>query len=106
VRQDTVVLLRLVFACDAPASNTLQEGFLNCLRQFQENKALRRIEVVFAALVYDPEISVSFGAFVRQHTIDLVQLEGRRVAIVVDTDGEPDAIFFLFHAPNPDIAFA
>ncbi len=93
------------FATDLPTLGTLQKGLLNCSRQFQKNKALRRIKVVFAALVHDPEISVRVGAFVWQHAVDLVQFQGGWVSIVIDADGELGVSFYLFHASSPDIAF-
>jgi hypothetical protein len=61
---------------------------------------------MFATLVHDPELSIRFDAFVRQYTVDLVQLQRSRVSIIVDTDGEPDVSYFLFHALSPDTAFA
>ena len=36
---------------------------------------LRRVEVVFPALVNNPQITVFFGVRVRQYTIDLVNFE-------------------------------
>ena len=93
----------LVLVSDEPASSTLQEGLLDCLRQGQENKSLRRIKVIFAALVHDPELSVRIDAFVRQYTVDLVQLQRSRVSINVDTDGESDVSYFLFHALSDQI---
>ncbi len=95
----------LAFVADPLALGILPKGLLDCLREFQENKSLPWEKVIFAALVHDPEISIRFGGFVWQHTVDLVQFQGSRVSIVVDADGEPDAIFFLFHALSPDTAF-
>ena len=71
----------------------------------REQSALLQ-KVIFATLVYDPELSVRFDALVWQYTVDLVQLEGSRASIIVDTDGEPDVSCFLFHALSPDTAFA
>jgi hypothetical protein len=95
----------LAFVTDSPALDILQKRLLDRLWQFQEDKALCRIKVIFATLVHDPEISVRFDVFVWQHTVDLVQLQGRRVSIVVDADGELDALFFISHVFSPDIAF-
>ena len=73
------------------------------MRQIQENKALCCKEVIFATLVHDPEISLRFDVFVWQDTVDLVQLQRSRVSINVDTDGESDVSYFLFHALSDQI---
>ena len=44
--------------------------------------------MVFAALIYNPEITVCFSDLIWQNAVDLVQFQGSRVSGVVDTDCE------------------
>jgi len=43
--------------------------------QFNHDKVIGWVEIIFAALVNDAQIAVPFGLFVRQHAINLVQLK-------------------------------
>jgi hypothetical protein len=81
----------------SPQLGSLQEGFLNRLWQIYNNEALSRVQIVFAALVHDPEVAVCLSALVRQQSVDLVQLQRSRVPGIVYTYGELDGRFSLRH---------
>jgi hypothetical protein len=64
-------------------------------RDFQYDEALRRIPVIFAALVDDTSVPVFGGFPVRHHTIQFTELERRGVSSVVDANSEL-RYWFLF----------
>src|SRR5213593_428090 len=56
--------------------------------QFERDEPLSWIEVVLTALVYHAQIALPCRVLVRYDSVDLVQLKGRRILRVVDTDHE------------------
>src|SRR5579859_4209319 len=64
------------------------ESMNHRLRDFQYDETLRRISVVFAALVNDTNIPVLGGVLVRHHAIQFTELERRNVPSVIDTNSE------------------
>src|SRR6266403_1975581 len=60
-------------------------------RQIDRNEPVTRVQIVLPALVDDSEVATFQGASVSDHSIDLVELEGRRVLRIVDTENEAGA---------------
>jgi hypothetical protein len=58
------------------------------LRQLKENKVFRRIEVIFAAFIDDPNVTIEGGVLIRQYSVNLMQFQRRRIVRVADADGE------------------
>jgi hypothetical protein len=46
------------------------------------------IQIIFPAFIHDPNVTVSDRVLVRKHTVDLVQLQRRRIIAVVDAYSE------------------
>jgi hypothetical protein len=69
------------------------------LGQIHEGKILGRIQIILAPFIYDSKGAIRLGSFVWQHTINLMQFQGRRVSIIVDADGEPNAFCQLRNVP-------
>ena len=67
----------------------MQYGALDFQRHFNRHEAGRKVEAVFPAFVDDMYIAVTGGFFIRQYPINLVEIQGRGVSGVVDTDREP-----------------
>jgi len=51
----------------------LKQGPTNRLRQLYLHETVRGVQIVFTALVDDPDVAVFGRVFVRQYAIDLVQ---------------------------------
>lgn len=62
------------------------------MREVNDDEVIFRVEVVFAALIYDAEVTILCGVLVREHAVDFMQLQRRRVVGVVDADGESDGV--------------
>src|SRR5712691_4493805 len=63
----------------------VKEGPANRLRQLYLYETARGVQIVFTALVDNPDVAVFGRVFVRQYAIDLVQFQRGRVAAVVYT---------------------
>lgn len=87
-------------------SGILQKRSLNRRWQAHQDEAPGWEQVIFTALIHYPEVTIRLGVFVRQHPVDLVQLQRRWVAVIIHADGEPYVLLFLFHDSSPDTAFA
>ena len=58
----------------SPASRGVQDRLLDSLRNVNNNKAGRRIEVILSAFVDDPHVPIAGGVLVREHLIDFMAL--------------------------------
>lgn len=83
---------------------TTREGIyqngLSFFWHFNQNEVRGRIEIVFATLVNDAQISIPSGVFIRQYSINLVQFERCWIFRIVNAYRKP-----WFHCPDPDTAF-
>src|SRR5207247_8683956 len=61
----------------------------NGSRHVDLHEPVSREEVILATFIDYPQLTVTFGILVRNDDVDLVLLEGRRVACVTDADHEP-----------------
>src|SRR5438552_5152688 len=60
-------------------------------RHIDRNEPVTRVQIILPALVDDSEVATFQGASVSDHSIDLVELEGRRGLRIVDTEDEAGA---------------
>ena len=71
-----------------PSGLRFQKGRLQGRRDCDGDETIRGEEIVFATLVNDAKIAVTFRILVRQDWVDLVPLERRLVPVVTDADRE------------------
>ena len=71
-----------------PSGLRFQKGRLQGRRDCDGDETIRGKEIVFATLVNDAKIAVTFRILVRQDWVDLVPLERRLVPVVTDADRE------------------
>ncbi len=57
-------------------------------------KAVRRESVIFSALVYDPDVTVRGGFFVRYQAVQLPDFERSFVSIVIQAYRETGGVVF------------
>ena len=67
----------------------LQQGSSDRGRYLDGHEAVRREQIILAALVDDSKVAVAFCVRIRQNRIDLVALERRLVPVVADADRKP-----------------
>src|SRR5438094_4132141 len=70
------------------ASGRLQKRGSHGCRDIDRDEAVRREQVVLAALVDNAEVAALLGLLVRNDDVDFVALEGNLVAAVVHANGE------------------
>jgi len=75
---------------DAQLRRSFEQRPFHRLRHLDRQEPVCTIAIVFSALVYDSEISSSFGVLVGYEPIELAQFEGSLV-FLVDADNEADS---------------
>src|SRR5882724_12962696 len=89
------------------ASGLAQDGLLHSLGHVDHHKIVRGVEVVFAALINDADISVLGSLVVREETVNLIQLQGGWVVGILDTDSKAwGNIVVWVHHVNPGNVYA
>src|SRR5205823_641558 len=73
------------------APRSTRQLYTDVRRQIDRNEPVTRVQIVLPALVDDSEVATFQGASVSDHSIDLVELEGRRVLRIVATENEAGA---------------
>jgi hypothetical protein len=58
------------------------------VRQFDEYEPMGRKEIIFTALIDYSNISVHFGIFIRNYSVNLVKFQGCFVVFVSNTNRE------------------
>jgi hypothetical protein len=70
------------------------------MRDIDRNEPLRRIEVILAALIDDPNVALWRRLWVGYHAVDLVQLERCWVARILNAHDELDRLAALRFTPS------
>src|SRR6266446_3597737 len=73
------------------APRSARQRHTDVMRQIDRNEPVSGVQIVLPALVDDSKVATFQGASVSDHSIDLVELEGRRVLRIVDTENEAGA---------------
>src|SRR6266436_8202809 len=65
-----------------------QQRLLDGARQFDEDKIVFRVEVVFAAFIDNSDIAIHCSVLVRQDTIDFVKLQGGWIILIINANSK------------------
>lgn len=80
--------VRVLSRRDVPRSGGLQQGRPNSRRHFYGDEAIGGEEVILSALIDHAQVALSLGRLAGQYDVNLVALERRLAARVLDADRE------------------
>jgi hypothetical protein len=81
------------------SGSLLEHGAFKCFGHFDGDKTVGAKQVIFAALVNDPQVPIALRIRVGDDRVNLVEFQGGIVPRVVNADNEPRCGFAVSFRP-------